>query len=265
MEKVECPVRPTSPEVPVRALLHSGGLILLPALLLAQPSGRWPPDSLVNTQVIPRTTPVTQVIGMMRNFAGDLGVRCQFCHVGEEGMPLERFDFPKDEKRTKLVARQMMQMVQEIGRRIDTLPGRTAPALQVTCGTCHRGTSRPVPLFTLMMEAAQAGGADSSIRAYRALRERYYGRDTCDFGESSLNIAAFRLGRAGRIDDALTLLQLNEQQFPGSSGMYVFRGNIYLMRGDTLAAATAFREALRRDSSNAEARGRLRDIGQRPP
>lgn len=30
---------------------------------------------------------------MMRNITGALGVRCQFCHVGEEGMPLERFDF----------------------------------------------------------------------------------------------------------------------------------------------------------------------------
>ena len=240
------------------------GIIAVPTMLLAQPAGRFPPDSLVNTKVIPRNTPVIQVIGMMRNVAGDLGVRCQFCHVGEEGMPLERFDFAKDEKRTKLVARQMMQMVQEINRRIDTLPGKTAPGLQVTCATCHRGTSRPVPLFTLMVEAAQTAGVDSSIRAYRTLRERYYGRDAYDFGESSLNIAAFRLGRAGRFDDAFALLELNEQQFPRSSGMYVFRGNIYLMRGDTASAATAFREAVRRDSTNVEARQRLQAIGQRP-
>jgi hypothetical protein len=240
------------------------GLITLPTLLLAQPPGRFPPDSLLNVKVIPRNTPVIQVIGMMRNFAGDLGVRCQFCHLGEEGLPLERFDFAKDEKRTKLVARQMMQLVQEINRRIDTLPGKTAPGLQVTCGTCHRGTSRPVPLFTLLMETAQTAGIDSSIRAYRALRERYYGRDAYDFGESSLNIAAFRLGRAGRFDDAFALLDLNEQQFPRSSAMYVFRGNIYLMRGDTVSATTAFREAIRRDSTNLEARQRLQAIGQRP-
>jgi photosynthetic reaction center cytochrome c subunit len=239
-------------------------IIAVPAVLPAQPPGRFPPDSLVNTKVIPHNTPVIQVIGMMRNFAGDLGVRCQFCHVGEEGLPLERFDFAKDEKRTKLVARQMMQMVQEINRRIDTLPGKTAPGLQVTCGTCHRGTSRPVPLFTLLVDAAQAAGADSSIRAYRALRERYYGRDAYDFGESSLNIAAFRLGRAQRFDDAFALLALNEEQFPRSSVMYVFRGNLFLMRGDTTSAATAFREAVRRDSTNVEARQRLQAIGQRP-
>src|SRR5438045_6451825 len=117
--------------------------------LSAQTTAKFPPDSLRNTRVIPHTTPVIDVIGTMRNFAGDLGVRCQFCHVGQEGQPLEQFDFPSDEKRTKLVARQMMLMVAEINRRIDTLPtGRTAPALQVTCGTCHHGVSRPAPLFT---------------------------------------------------------------------------------------------------------------------
>lgn len=80
----------------------------------------------------------------------------------------------------------------------------------------------------------------------------------------TLTSAAFRVGRAGKFDDAFRLLDLYERLFPNSSGMYVIRGNIHLMRRDTLAAATAFREAVRRDSTNDEARGRLRDIGQRP-
>ena len=115
-----------------------------------------------------------------------------------------------------------------------------------------------------MEETATGAGADSATRLYRALRDRYYGRDAYDFGESSLNIAAFRLGRANKIDDALALLRLNEELFPGSSGMYVFRGNILLMKSDTTAAAAAFREAVRRDTTNQEAKGRLRAIGQRP-
>ena len=228
-----------------------------------QAPGKFPPDSLVNTKVIPRSTPVIQVVGAMRNFTSALGVRCPFCHVGIEGMPLDSFDFASDQKRTKLVARQMMLMVGEINRRLDTIPGRTTPGLQVTCATCHRGANRPMPLSSLIADAATAAGADSAVRAYRALRERYYGRDTYDFGEQSLNIAAFRLGRATRFDEALAILTLNEQIFPASSAMYVFRGNITLMRGDTTAAAAAFREAVRRDSTNMEARGRLRDIGRR--
>ena len=246
----------------MRSRLPALALLLMSAPLSGQAAGKFPPDSLVNLRVIPKDTPVTQVVGMMRNITGDLGVRCQFCHLGEEGQPLAQFDFASDQKRTKVVARQMMLMVREISSRLDTLPDRPTPLLQVTCGTCHRGTSRPVPLFTLMLETSQAAGADSAIRVYRALRQRYYGRDAFDFGEPSLNIAAFRLGRAQRFEEAFALLRLNEEYFPASSGMYVFRGNINLMRGDTAAAVAAFREAIRRDSTNNEARGRLRAIGR---
>src|SRR5213592_1187526 len=93
-----------------------------PAVVLAQAPGHFPPDSLINVKVIPKSTPVMQVVGMMRNFTGALGVRCPFCHVGQEGQPLGQFDFAKDEKRTKLTARQMMRMVEEINLRLDTLP-----------------------------------------------------------------------------------------------------------------------------------------------
>jgi hypothetical protein len=247
----------------MRSFLAALALFVLPPSAAAQ-AGKFPPDSLINTKVIPHATPVPQVLAMMRNFAGDLGVRCLFCHVGEEGQPLDRVDFASDKKRTKLVARQMMLMLQEINRRLDTIPRQTTSAVPATCATCHRGVSRPVPLYAVMQDAATAGGADSAVHAYRALRERYYGRDAYDFGEPSLNTAALRLARAGKFDDAFALLKLNEELFPRSSGIYVFRGNIDLLRADTSAAAAAFREAVRRDSTNQEARGRLQAIGQRP-
>lgn len=230
----------------------------------AQAAGKFPPDSLVNTKVIPHKTPVTEVLGMMRNISGDLGVRCTFCHVGKEGAPIASFDFPSDEKRNKLVARQMMLMLAEVNRRVDTLPERPSPKLTATCGTCHRGVSRPVPLSAYVADVATAAGTDSALRVYHTLRDRYYGRDSYDFGEPSLNTAAFRLARAGKFDEALAVLKLNEEYFPKSSGLYVFRGNVLLMRADTNAAADAFREAVRRDSTNNEARGRLRAIGRQP-
>lgn len=239
-------------------------MVCLTQAVAAQPAGKFPPDSLVNVKVIPKSTPVIQVIGTMRNFAGGLGVRCQFCHVGEEGLPLERFDFVSDEKRTKVIARQMMLMAQEVNRRLDTLPQRGTPPVPVTCATCHRGVSRPVPLFTIVADAAIAVNADSALRAYRILRDRYFGRDAYDFSEASLNIAAFRVGRANKVDDALGILNYNETLFPNSSGMSVFRGNILLMKGDTNAAAAAFREALKRDTANGEARLRLANISRKP-
>jgi hypothetical protein len=248
----------------MRRLLTMLTLLLLPSALLAQGGGKFPPDSLVNTQVIAHGTPVPQVIGQMRNFAGALGVRCQFCHVGEEGMPLDKFDFVSDQKRTKLVARQMMRMVAEINRRLDTLPGRPTPGLTVTCATCHRGVSRPVPLATLVADAATSAGTDSAVKAYRALRERYYGKDAFDFSEFSLNAAALTVGRASKFSEAFSLLKLNEEFFPTSSAAAVTRGNLELRRGDTTAAEAAFREAIKRDGNNPEPKNRLRDIGKTP-
>lgn len=247
----------------MRLLLTAALLASSPALLAAQ-SRKFPPDSLVNTQVIPHNTPVRDVIGQMRNFAGDLGVRCQFCHVGVEGQPLDQFDFVKDEKQTKLRARQMMRMVQEINRRLDTLPGHQPSDPVVTCRTCHHGVNLPIPLQNILANADSLAGVDSAMRTYRNLRARYYGSDAYDFGEPTLAFTAMRLARAGRIDNGLALLGLNEEFFPTSAGTSVFRGNILLMRADTNGAALSFREALRRDSTNGEARGRLRAIGRTP-
>ena len=248
----------------MRALVVVALLLILPLPARAQAPGKWPPDSLVNTHVIPRGTPVSQVVGTMRDFATHLGVRCTYCHVGEEGQPLAQLDFASDEKRNKLVARQMMRMVQEVNRRLDTIPEPGAPEVNVNCLTCHRGVSRPVPLSLLVSETAVASGADSAVRAYRALRERHFGRAAYDFGELSLNAAALRTARVGKTEEALALLQLNQEQFPEAASVHVMRGNVLLIRGDTTAAAQSLREALRRDPRNFDARSRLRDIGRDP-
>ena len=119
-------------------------IIGVSSLASAQPPGKFPPDSLINTQVIPRTTPVIQVIGTMRNFAFGLGVRCQFCHVGKEGMPLEQFDFVSDEIQQKKTARIMMRLTEDINKQLDAaVPRQAAAEARVTCITCHRGKSTP--------------------------------------------------------------------------------------------------------------------------
>ncbi|HET9706731.1 MAG TPA: hypothetical protein VFP39_00360, partial [Gemmatimonadales bacterium] len=57
-------------------LVVAGGLVV--SGTLCGQAGHFPPDSLINVKVIPRTTPVIQVIGMMRNITSALGVRCPF-------------------------------------------------------------------------------------------------------------------------------------------------------------------------------------------
>lgn len=247
----------------MRLLTTVLGLACTTGVGAAQATGKFPPDSLVNTHIIARTTSPTAVWGTMRTFAAALGVGCTHCHIGRDGAALAEIDYISDEKRTKLVARQMMRMVAEINRRLDTLPSTPSPQA-VTCETCHRGVPRPVPLSTLITDALVASGVDSAIRAYRVLRERYLSRGAYDLSEATLNTAAFRGARAGKSDDALRLLVLNDSLFPEAVVLHIIRGNVYLMRGDTAAAAASFREALRRDPANDEALGRLRTIRRIP-
>jgi hypothetical protein len=121
------------------------------ALLFAAPplfaQNKFPPASFKNLQVLPKDSTAAVVVGTMKGFANNLGVRCQFCHVGKEGLPLEEFDFVSDEIPQKNTARAMLRLTADINRQLDAAVPRAAdtPA-RVTCMTCHRGKSKPTNL-----------------------------------------------------------------------------------------------------------------------
>jgi hypothetical protein len=130
-------------------MMRVASLVLAVAcgLALSTPAtaqGKFPPDKFVNLQVIPKYSSPDGVITAMKNFTRGLGVRCQFCHVGEEGMPLEKFDFVSDTKPEKQTARMMMRMAGEINAQITkAMPDAPQKGYQVTCYTCHRGAQHP--------------------------------------------------------------------------------------------------------------------------
>lgn len=110
----------------------------------AMAQGTFPPSSFKNLQVLPKNATAGEVVGTMKTFAGSLGVRCQFCHVGQEGMPLEQFDFVSDEPAHKKTARAMMRLVLDVNKQIDAVLPPTTPGMRVTCFTCHRGSQAPL-------------------------------------------------------------------------------------------------------------------------
>lgn len=81
--------------------------------------------------------PASQAMSLMHFMRASLGVRCAFCHVVD---PVLGETYDRDDKPQKQTARRMIQMVLEINK--NNFDGRT----QVTCNTCHRGSSRPVSL-----------------------------------------------------------------------------------------------------------------------
>jgi tetratricopeptide (TPR) repeat protein len=168
-------------------------------------------------KALPDTITVRQLVDLMRGFTRALGVRCTYCHVGEESQPLDAYDFPSDDKPTKRKAREMIRMVQAInGQHLTNLEDRQSPAVQVLCITCHRGVTTPRTLQETLLLAYDAGGLDSTLTTYAQLRQRYYGAAAYDFGEVPLADVAGGLARRGRLADGERLNALNVRQNPES-------------------------------------------------
>jgi len=220
--------------------------------------GRFPPDSFTNLKVLPKDIAPRVLIDTMKSFALALGVRCVYCHVGQEGQPLASIDFASDEKRPKRVARVMLHMVNHInGEHLAEVPDRPRPIVVVRCVTCHRGLPRPRLLDEELRLVLADSGLDATIRRYRELRQRYYGTGAYDFGELVLLDLAGSEAHAGRAADALGLLRLDAEFFPSSANIPALMGEVYLQQGDTAAALARYHEALAKDSTLRIARRRI--------
>ena len=78
--------------------------------------------------------PSSQLLPVMHFMRTSLGVRCDYCHVAENGK------YWMDDKPAKQTARRMLRMVFEINRA--NFGGQSV----VTCNTCHRGSTKPLPV-----------------------------------------------------------------------------------------------------------------------
>ena len=188
-------------------------------VLLACPvEAQWPPESFTNLKVLPKDISREELTALMRSFTRALGVRCTHCHVGVEGEPLSSYTFAADDKPAKRKARVMLDMVRDINsRHLPTLDKRGDPPVKVECATCHRGTAEPRMLQDVLRREYQEGGLDALNAKYRALRERYYGRFTYDFGEVPLADLAGEIWDSGKPDDAVHIHALNVEMNPGSA------------------------------------------------
>ena len=90
-------------------------------------------EQFKNIQAL-KGVPADLVFPSMQFITASLGVECEYCHVrGEKGL-----EFDKDDKKTKVTARKMMQMMFAINK--DSFEGKR----EVTCYSCHRGAADPV-------------------------------------------------------------------------------------------------------------------------
>ena len=227
-------------------------------------AAQWPPERLTNLKVLPADIPVRALVDTMAAFTRALGVRCTYCHVGNESDPLEKYNFPADDKPAKVKARAMLRMVMAINNEhLGALSERREPEVAVICATCHRGVTEPRPLQQILLNAYDAVGADSAESAYRRLRQRYYGSAAYDFGEVPLADVATALRRRGKLADAVRFYLLNTEFSPNSGFAHRQAAEGYLAAGDTAAAIASLQRALGINANDPQAKQRLEGLRTR--
>ncbi len=186
------------------------------------------PDKFTNLKVLPQNITRDSLLQVMRRFSLSLNVRCQYCHVGGDGVSFEGVTFEKDDDPDKLKARFMLQMVDSLNRVVlPRLPGMTGQPLRVECKTCHRGAARPMLLTQVLERTRDSVGVAAAVARYRELRQQQGMAGRYDFGEWEVNLWAEQLAGAGLTADAIAVYQLNLEFFPRSGSILMALGQLY--------------------------------------
>jgi Photosynthetic reaction centre cytochrome C subunit len=112
-----------------------------PEATSASPHVHPPNPKPVNLHVLPKDIDPDVLHDLMHGYSGQLGVKCSHCHAP---LPNSKdLDFASDTKPEKITARQMMAMTNDINSKYVAQALPTETPTKVSCGTCHRGQSKP--------------------------------------------------------------------------------------------------------------------------
>ncbi len=199
-----------------------------------------------NLKVLPEEISSEELSNTMTGFALGLGVRCETCHVGEAGQPLDTFEFESDEKAMKRKARVMIQMLADINS--DYVPQlneiEDAKRVEVRCVTCHRGRPQPKLIEDELDEQLADAGLDAALARYAELREEFYGSHSYDFSEFTLPMYVKELAAREQLDAAIAVLQLNVENFPESYYTHFVLAELNSVAGNKAAAVDAYTKAM---------------------
>ena len=235
-------------------------------ILVGVPAHRAPgqiPEKFENLQYFPKDIARDSLVNAMRGFSFALGVRCQYCHAGGDGISFEGVNFASDDKPAKRNARFMLRMVDSLNAHaFSALPQRRTPTVQLQCVTCHRGSSAPTTLARTLAATIESKGVDSAVAQYRALR-RTAELGRFDFGEWSMNEFARSLREQGKIAEAIAMLELNGEFYktPSIDGGLA---ELYLLRADTAKALERYRMMVEKQPNNPIARRRIDELTKKP-
>lgn len=247
-------------------MLRRSAIVIIFALACASVSGAQTPPAQTqpwkakNLEFFPKDISRAELTQRMREFSLALGVRCQHCHTGGDGISFDGVIFDSDDKAPKRTARAMLKMMDQLNTvTLAQLPNRAEPRVVIECATCHRGVAVPKSLQTTLFETIQTQGTAAAVAKYRELRtDAMLGR--YNFGEWEMNELARRLGQAGKSQEAIAMLELNGEFFPKAPEIDAFIGEQYEKLGDREKALQSYRAALAKAPDNENIKKHLADL-----
>lgn len=197
----------------------------------------------------------------MQEVAQALGVKCEYCHarMGGQASADQKPSTPASRSKYE-IARAMIAMTGELNAQVIAATGKPAnEATRVTCITCHRGVAIPGQLSDILALTALQKGPDAAVAQYRDLRAQYFGRQSYDFGEETLFIAAEKVLRV-KPASAIPLLRLNLEFYPNAVRNYARIAFAYTRDLDDESAIAALQKALEIEPENGAIRGQLEQL-----
>ena len=222
---------------------------------------RWSwPEKPKNLQVLPSDWPGSRLSPVMRGFTRALGVRCSYCHVGEEGKSLTTYDFASDQNPNKDRAREMLRMLGSVNDHLRKIEPSGDKRVNMWCHTCHRGRPRPMTLEEELGEQYRIKGVDAAISHYHDLKTNYAQKGAYDFSERSLNIFGYELLEKKDTASAIRVFSMNTRLFPKSANVWDSLAEGYMKAGDIKRAKQYYQRSLKIDPKNESAREHLKEI-----
>ena len=234
--------------------------VALSALLIALPVRAQMPEKFENLQYFPKDIPRDSLIQQMRTFSLTMGVRCQYCHAGGDGVSFDGVDFASDEKPAKRKARAMLRMTREINETLlAKIPSRAEPRIEVACVTCHHGRRQPKSLQTVLFEIVETEGVPAAVARYKELRGNMVA-GLYNFGEWEINELARRLLEAKKPDAAIAILEMNGEYYPKSAEIDFNIGELLLAKGEKDKALARYRVTLEKAPNHQGAKTRIAQL-----
>ena len=217
------------------------------------------PEKPKNLQVLNKDWPGSRLSPVMRGFTRALGVRCSYCHVGEEGKSLTTYDFASDQNPNKNRAREMLRMLGSVNDHLKKIEPSGDKRVNMWCHTCHRGRPRPMTLEEELGEQYRLKGIDQALQHYQELKQNYSVKGAYDFSERSLNVFGYEVLEKDATA-AIRVFTLNAQVFPKSANVWDSLAEANMKAGNMKSAERYYEKSLKLDPKNDGARANLKKI-----